>query len=395
MFKKSAIIMLACLGLAACASSSPRVIQATSGMPDIHLTVGMATQIEMPEEGRVQSITVGDPSLVSAEQNADVVNLVAKGGAGETNLIIRSRDSDDRIKVYQYHIYVQMRCACASTSYRMPELPEVETVCRGLAAVLTGARIAYVEQKRQDLRRPFPPRLDERLKGRQIIAVSRRAKYILLTLDKGEVLLLHLGMSGRLLLEFGGESTVRKHDHLILHFTDQLGLRLTFNDPRRFGLCALIAKAEMPRHPLLRSLGPEPLEPSLTPARLGKILAGRKTSLKAALLDQKLIAGLGNIYVCEALFHAGIDPRRSAGSCTLTELKKLLPAIRRVLRAAIKAGGSSLRDYVQTDGGLGFFQNHFAVYGRDGQNCSRCRRALIHRLVQGGRSTFFCAHCQR
>lgn len=280
----------------------------------------------------------------------------------------------------------------------MPELPEVETVCRGMAKALTGARIVRVEQRRKDLRQPFPPHLAERLTGRKIKVIERRAKYILIRLDNGETLLLHLGMSGRILLELT-PTALRKHDHLVVHFAGKAP-RLTFNDPRRFGLCDLIAKDSETKHPMLQHLGIEPLSGALTPAKLGALFRGRKTAVKAALLDQRLIAGLGNIYVCEALFHACISPKRKAGSLKMDELKKLAPAIRDVLRAAINAGGSSLRDYVQTDGELGYFQNHFAVYAREGKPCPGCKcncvkTGGIKRITQGGRSSFFCATKQK
>ena len=277
----------------------------------------------------------------------------------------------------------------------MPELPEVETTCRGLAKALIGKRIAQVAQNRGDLRLPFPKNLAEKLTGRKIVAVTRRAKYILMALDNAQILLLHLGMSGRMVLGDDPAAPVGKHDHLILRF-DGAGVRtLRFNDPRRFGWCDLVAKEALGEHRLLRHLGVEPLGPSLTAAGLRESLQGRKTSIKAALLDQRVIAGLGNIYVCEALFYAGISPLRRADSCDDAEIGRLVPAIKRVLRAAIKAGGSSLRDYVHTDGNLGYFQHHFAVYDREDQPCTGCDCDLaktggVSRVAQAGRSSYFC-----
>lgn len=275
----------------------------------------------------------------------------------------------------------------------MPELPEVETVCRGLAKALTGARMTEVEQHRGDLRTPMPKNLPARLAGRTIESIARRAKYILMTLDKNEVLLLHLGMSGRMVITHNDHAPPGKHDHLVFRFDN--GVTLRFNDPRRFGMCDLVASKDIGQHKLLRRLGIEPLGPGLTPATLAAKLKGKKTSVKAALLDQRLIAGIGNIYACEVLFHAGIGPKRKAGACTKAQIARLVPAIRKVLKAAIAAGGSSLRDYKQADGELGYFQHHFAVYDRTGKPCPGCRCDIrrtggIKRIAQGGRSTFYC-----
>jgi formamidopyrimidine-DNA glycosylase len=275
----------------------------------------------------------------------------------------------------------------------MPELPEVETVRRGLLKALTGARIERIEQHRGDLRAPFPKNLPRRLKGRKIEAVQRRAKYLLIALDGGETLLLHLGMSGRLLLAPNDKKPPARHDHLVFHFTN--GITLRFNDPRRFGLCDLIATKDLPRHKLLRALGIEPLGPRLTPGFVAAAFAGKKTSIKDALMDQRLIAGLGNIYVSEALFYAGINPKKKAGRVAKAQFVRLAPAIRKVLRAAIEAGGSSLRDYRRADGELGYFQHHFAVYDRMGKRCPGCSCDIaetggIRRIAQGGRSTFYC-----
>ncbi len=275
----------------------------------------------------------------------------------------------------------------------MPELPEVETVCRGLAKVLLGERIEEVKQHRPDLRAPLPRNLPSRLKGKQVVSIHRRAKYILIELDNGEVLLVHLGMSGRFVISHHDRKPAEKHDHLVFYFTHDIVVR--FNDPRRFGLCDLIAKKDLEKHKLMRHLGIEPLGKKLTRAFLQEKLKGKKSSLKAALMDQRLIAGLGNIYVCEALFYAGISPRRRAGNCKAAELAKLVLAIRKVLSAAIKAGGSSLRDYVQANGELGYFQNHFAVYGREGKFCPACICKAngskgLRRIIQQGRSSFYC-----
>ncbi|MDD5585474.1 MAG: bifunctional DNA-formamidopyrimidine glycosylase/DNA-(apurinic or apyrimidinic site) lyase [Alphaproteobacteria bacterium] len=281
----------------------------------------------------------------------------------------------------------------------MPELPEVEIACRGLAKALKGKRIARAEQRRKDMRFPLPRRFAARLEGRRILGIARRAKYILAELDKDEILLIHLGMSGRLVLGKDDGAPPARHDHVIFHFADGGKRVLRFNDPRRFGLCDLVPKEELARHKLLRHLGVEPLGPGLTPAWLKEKLRGKKTSIKAALMDQRLIAGLGNIYACEALFYAGISPKRRAGACPGAQIEKLVPAIRKVLRMAIKAGGSSLRDYVQSDGSRGSFQNHFAVYGREGESCPGCacdvkKTGGIRRITQGGRSTFYCPRKQ-
>jgi formamidopyrimidine-DNA glycosylase len=274
----------------------------------------------------------------------------------------------------------------------MPELPEVETVCRGLAKVLIGARFVKVDAHRPDLRTPLPKNLAARLKGRCLQGIARRAKYILIELDKDETLVIHLGMSGRMVVS-GKAGKPDAHDHLVFHFDN--GLHVTFNDPRRFGLCDLVVTEDLPKHKLFRHLGIEPLGKALTPAFLAAKFKGKKTSMKTALLDQRLVVGVGNIYASEALFYAKISPNRRAGSCTKEQIARLVPAIRKVLNAAIKAGGSSLRDYVQADGELGYFQNHFAVYDREGKKCPGCtcdakKTGGIQRIQQGGRSTFYC-----
>lgn len=278
----------------------------------------------------------------------------------------------------------------------MPELPEVETVCRGLEQKLRGARFTKIIQRRQDLRFPLPKNLPQTLTGCRILTLTRRAKYIVMAVDNGQALLLHLGMSGRLVLGLG-EVVPEKHDHLIFYFDN--GVSLRFHDPRRFGMLDLVKEGDLVHHKCLKGLGIEPLGKELTSAYLLRMLAGRKTSLKAALLDQRLIVGLGNIYVSEALYHAGLHPERAAGSLSKAEAQRLVVAIRKVLNAAIEAGGSSLRDYVQSNGELGYFQHHFAVYDREGQACPACDCNLkktggIRRIMQSGRSTFFCPRKQ-
>jgi formamidopyrimidine-DNA glycosylase len=275
----------------------------------------------------------------------------------------------------------------------MPELPEVETVRRGLALKISGRRILRAELRRPDLRRPFPPALAERLDGALIGAVGRRGKYILIELDQDGLLLLHLGMSGRVTAD-DAMVPAALHDHVLLNLDD--GTVVRFNDARRFGTLDYVRRGEEDRHPLLAGLGPEPLEPGFDGAYLAAKLAGKLTPIKAALLDQRIVAGLGNIYVCEALYRAGVSPRRLAGSIGRGRVERLTAAIRSVLDEAIAAGGSSLRDYVQANGELGYFQHQWAVYGRKGEPCPGCNCAEgVRRIVQSGRSTFFCAKRQR
>jgi formamidopyrimidine-DNA glycosylase len=275
----------------------------------------------------------------------------------------------------------------------MPELPEVETVRRGLALKMSGRCITRAELRRPDLRRPFPAALAARLEGARIGVLGRRGKYILIELDSDGLLLLHLGMSGRVTAGTAALPDM-PHDHVVLTLDD--GTVIRFNDPRRFGLLDYIKRGEAHRHPLLAGLGPEPLEPQFDGAYLAAALAGKMTPIKSALLDQRIVAGLGNIYVCEALFRAGISPRRLAGSIGRRRADRLVAGIRSVLDEAIAAGGSSLRDYVQTDGELGYFQHRFAVYAREGDPCPDCDCGNgVRRIVQAGRSTFFCAKRQR
>ncbi len=292
----------------------------------------------------------------------------------------------------------------------MPELPEVETVRRGLEPALVGKRLTRVETRRGDLRVPFPKRFAERLTGRRIESLTRRAKYLLAALDDGETLVMHLGMSGSFRVERNGEKLVRPfhderpklaaHDHVVFTLDD--GARVVYNDPRRFGSMTLAPTLDLADHPLFRDLGVEPLSAEFDAARLAAILAGARTPLKSALLDQKRIAGLGNIYVCEALHRARLSPLREAGTLVdangapTLAAKALVKAIREVLDEAIAAGGSTLRDHRQTDGELGYFQHAFAVYDREGAPCPRPRcRGVIARITQSGRSTFYCPACQK
>lgn len=283
----------------------------------------------------------------------------------------------------------------------MPELPEVETVRRGLEPVMEGQQILTAQVNRPDLRWPFPPRMAERLTGARINALRRRSKYILADLSSGETLLIHLGMSGRMLIsgaQVGGfhhdHPQPAKHDHVV--FDMEGGTRVTFNDPRRFGAMDLLDTASAEAHPLLAVIGPEPLGNAFDGDYLAARLAGRKTPVKSALLDQRIVAGLGNIYVCEVLFRAGIAPDRLAGDLTGKQAQGLVPLIREVLSEAIEAGGSSLKDYRQADGELGYFQHSFRVYGREGGACTTpgCKGSIA-RIVQAGRSSFYCPDCQR
>ncbi len=283
----------------------------------------------------------------------------------------------------------------------MPELPEVETVRRGLIPVMEGRLIEAVAVNRPDLRWPFPERLAERLTGAQVGLLRRRSKYLLLDLSTAETLIVHLGMSGRLLVS--GDAVAgfahavpdhRRHDHVVLGMEG--GAVVTFNDARRFGMMDLAPTATVEEHWLLRALGPEPLGNAFDGRYLARALRGRGTTIKAALMDQRIVAGLGNIYVCEALHMVGISPRRAAGRISEKRIDRLPPAIRATLEEAIAAGGSSLRDYRRTDGELGYFQHAFRVYGREGRPCLRSGcRGVVRRIVQSGRSTFYCPVCQR
>jgi formamidopyrimidine-DNA glycosylase len=275
----------------------------------------------------------------------------------------------------------------------MPELPEVETVRRGLESAMLNAVLSRVEQRRPDLRRPFPPNFAARLAGRQVIALRRRAKYLALDLKGGDSVLIHLGMSGRMQVLEDQTLAPGKHDHVLFDLDN--GLRVLFNDPRRFGLMDLCPTEALAAHPLLAELGPEPVEADFTAKLLAGRIAGKSSPIKLVLLDQKVVAGIGNIYASEALFRAGIDPFRSADSLTRGELCRMAPAITEVLNEAIAAGGSSLRDHRQTNGELGYFQHNFKVYDREGLPCPGCDcQSGIRRATQSGRSTFYCASKQ-
>jgi formamidopyrimidine-DNA glycosylase len=283
----------------------------------------------------------------------------------------------------------------------MPELPEVETIRQGLVSVLSGHRLVRVQAKRQDLRVPLPRNFADRLAGRRVEALRRRAKYLLLDLDRGETLIVHLGMSGRFTVHRSGTAAIPgdgsgtgKHDHVVFETDD--GARIVFTDHRRFGLMLLANTDAVDRHKLFAGLGPEPLDESFTSDVLNSVIEHKRAPIKAALLDQRVVAGLGNIYVCEALFRARISPKRLAASVAGVRAQRLVPAIKTVLKAAVRAGGSTLRDYARADGELGYFQHHFAVYDREGETCLRKDCAgTIRRIVQSGRSTFYCPICQR
>jgi formamidopyrimidine-DNA glycosylase len=279
----------------------------------------------------------------------------------------------------------------------MPELPEVETVMRGLQARLQGQHIVRAFINRPDLRWPFPQGLVDRLTGATVLGFRRRAKYILMRISGGDSVLIHLGMSGRIVLTPGTPNTDTAHEHLVLEMDN--GWRVGFVDPRRFGSVDLVPTAKEDTHRLLAGMGPEPLEDAFSTTMLSEALKGKRTPIKAALLDQRIVAGLGNIYVCEALFRARISPLRLASTVPGTRAARLVPAIKATLTEAIAAGGSSLRDYVQPDGELGYFQNAWKVYGREGEPCEACSGEPacdgITRIVQSGRSTFYCRKLQR
>jgi formamidopyrimidine-DNA glycosylase len=270
----------------------------------------------------------------------------------------------------------------------VPELPEVETTVRGLAPVLEGRRLTSVDVRRPDLRRAFPVDLRQRLTGARVTALSRRAKYGLIATDRGDTLVFHLGMSGRWRID---PDEIGAHDHFIIETEE--GRRLALNDPRRFGSVDLVPTDALATYEPFRRMGPEPLGDDFTAASLSAALQGRAAPIKAMLLDQRIVAGLGNIYVCEALHMAGISPSRAAGRISLMRLGRLVAAIKDVLVSAIEAGGSTLRDYARPDGELGYFSKQFLVYGREGEACG-CG-APVRRQVDSGRSTFFCGRCQR
>jgi formamidopyrimidine-DNA glycosylase len=268
----------------------------------------------------------------------------------------------------------------------MPELPEVETTVRGLERVLLGQRIASVEARRPDLRRAMPTDLGQRLTGSRVTGLRRRAKYGLIDTNRDDTLVFHLGMSGRWRVDL---TRVEKHDHFIIEIDG--GRRVALNDPRRFGSLDLVRTDELEHWPAFKALGPEPL--TLDVCELQARLKGRTAAIKLLMLDQRIVAGLGNIYVCEALYRAGIHPRRPGGSVSRARLERLVPAIKAVLLEAIEVGGSSLRDFSSPEGELGYFSKSFAVYDREGKPCS-CG-GTVRRILQGGRSTFYCPRCQR
>jgi formamidopyrimidine-DNA glycosylase len=293
----------------------------------------------------------------------------------------------------------------------VPELPEVETVRRGLQPVMEGARFVRVEARRPDLRRPLPRDFVKRLEGQTVTGVGRRAKYLTANLGSGDVLLMHLGMSGSFRVSHDGgsatpgefhhpRSAALAHDHVVFHMSS--GATVTYNDPRRFGLMLIVPRRDLEVHPLMREVGPEPLGNAFDADLLAAACAGKKTNLKAALLDQTVVAGLGNIYVCEALHRALLSPRRRASTlatrvgAATPRAATLVDAVKAVLNDAIRAGGSSLRDHRRTDGELGYFQRHFRVYDREGEPCVTpgCG-GTVKRIVQSGRSTFFCPKCQK
>lgn len=283
----------------------------------------------------------------------------------------------------------------------MPELPEVETVLRGISPILEGNQIDYAQVNRPDLRRPFPNNLAKRLKNRKINFLHRRSKYILIDLSGGETLIMHLGMSGRIIISQKVAGTFhhntnhsQKHDHFVLHLKDNH--QLTFNDPRRFGVIDLLRTENLELSGMLSQIGPEPLSNSFNEAYFVSTLRLKKTNIKSALLDQRVVAGLGNIYVCEALFRAGISPKRQALRISHKKLGSLVPIIKEILLEAISSGGSSLRDFRNASGDLGYFQHSFDVYGREDQDCynTECD-SKIKRITQAGRSSFYCSNCQR
>lgn len=276
----------------------------------------------------------------------------------------------------------------------MPELPEVETVMRGLATRMDDRVLAEVEVRRPDLRWPLPERMGARLTGRRILGLRRRAKYILVDLDDGMSWMIHLGMSGRMLISDGPKPELESHDHVVFRTDD--GTWVRFNDARRFGMMDLWPTGEVERHKLLKGIGPEPLGNAFSGPALESALAGKYTPIKAALLDQKVVAGVGNIYACEALHRSGLSPRRLALNVWGSRAERLAEAVKSVLTEAIAAGGSSLRDHRQVSGELGYFQHTFRVYDREGEGCpsSGCS-GTVKRLVQSGRSTFYCPRCQR
>jgi formamidopyrimidine-DNA glycosylase len=272
----------------------------------------------------------------------------------------------------------------------MPELPEVETVLQGLMPVMQGFQLISVEQNRPDLRYAFPDNFVERLEGHTITALSRRAKYLIIELDSGDCMILHLGMSGRVQIHLGAYKP-KTHDHVVFHLSNHV--IVSYNDSRRFGFMDLCAKELLDQHRAFRALGPEPLAAEFSALYLAEVLKHKSSPIKTVLLDQRIVAGLGNIYVCEALFMAHIHPSRPAQDINSVEMALLVKSIKDVLTKAIAAGGSTLRDHQQPNGDMGYFQHNFLVYGREGEPCVTCM-APIWRMQQAGRSTFYCSHCQ-
>ena len=276
----------------------------------------------------------------------------------------------------------------------MPELPEVETVRRGLAPAMEGYVLVRVQMYRPNLRYPFPDGFGQRLIGKTVKSIGRRAKFLLITLDDGTVLITHLGMSGSFRIYEATPPPLDKHDHVVFNVSN--GFEIRFNDPRRFGFMDLITKDEIAKYPMLSKIGPEPVHPGLSGPELIERLKGKSASIKATLLDQSVIAGIGNIYASESLFLAGISPKRKASSVQGKQAEKLAKAINEVLLKAIEVGGSSLNDHRQTSGELGYFQHSFKVYGQVGKPCSFCGPDfLIKKTIQSGRSSFFCSRCQK
>ena len=280
----------------------------------------------------------------------------------------------------------------------MPELPEVETVRRGLSPVMEGRRVLALEVNRPDLRFPFPDGFAKRVAGAEIVRLGRRAKFLVADLSTGETLIMHLGMTGRFRIEDGNLGEFHhetkddpKHDHVV--FRMQGGVSVTYNDPRRFGFMEMWPTSNFEEYQRLKEMGPEPLSNGFSAGYLGEALKGKAAPIKAALLDQKIVAGLGNIYVCEALFRSGISPRRKSSTIPGARAERLAPAINAVIAEAIEAGGSSISDFSNASGELGYFQHRFQVYDREGEACVTCGKA-VRRLVQSGRSTFYCGGCQ-
>ena len=283
----------------------------------------------------------------------------------------------------------------------MPELPEVETICRGMKLSMMDRTIKSVKIRRPDLRWPFPNNMKDRIAGKAISSITRRAKYILIGLDSLETIIIHLGMSGRILIDnkpsvgfLNNKKVFGKHDHVTVYLDNDV--TVTFNDARRFGAMDLVSTKELNGHWLIKNIGPEPLGNSLNTTYLHRVLKNKSVNIKTALLDQRLIAGLGNIYVCEILYRAKVSPKRKAKNLSKKSIDKLIRVLRIVLLEAIDAGGSSLKDHRQTSGEIGYFQHNFTVYGRMDQNCldDDCH-AVVKRITQGGRSTFYCSNCQR